>query len=265
MGVRVTGIRGLLIDLDGVVYTGGVPVPGAREAISWLEREEYPFRFVSNTTRSSREGLSQRLEGMGLQIPPALIFTPAIAAAALVRQRGASRILLLTTGDVHCDFEEAGLQQAREGAEVVVVGDAGDRFTYRAMNEAFRLVVDGIPFVALEKDRYWMDTGGLSLSAGPFVKALEYATGKRAALAGKPSKAFFRMALDSMGLRPGECAMIGDDARSDIAGAMDAGMAGLLVETGKFRPEALSGLARPPSAILPSIAALPGYLQQNPR
>lgn len=265
MGVRVTGIRGLLIDLDGVVYTGGVPVPGAREAISWLEREEYPFRFVSNTTRSSREGLSQRLEGMGLQIPPALIFTPAIAAAALVRQRGASRILLLTTGDVHCDFEEAGLQQAREGAEVVVVGDAGDRFTYRAMNEAFRLVVDGVPFVALEKDRYWMDTDGLSLSAGPFVKALEYATGKRAALAGKPSKAFFRMALDSMGLRPGECAMIGDDARSDIAGAMDAGMAGLLVETGKFRPEALSGLARPPSAILPSIAALPGYLQQNPR
>jgi len=265
MGVRMTGIRGLLIDLDGVIYTGGMQIPGAREAISWLEREELPFRFVSNTTRSSRDRISKRLNTMGLRIPPALIFTPAIAAAALVRQRGASRVLLLATGDVHRDFDEAGLQQVREGAEVVVVGDAGDRFTYRAMNEAFRLVLDGVPFIALEKDRYWMDAGGLSLSAGPFVKALEYATGKRAVLAGKPSKAFFRMALGSMGLCPGECAMIGDDARSDIAGAMDAGMAGILVKTGKFRPDALSGMRRPPSAILTSIAELPAYLEQNAR
>ena len=259
----MTGIRGLLIDLDGVVYTGGMQVPGANEAISWLESEGYPFRFVSNTTRKSRRSLSQRLNGMGISIPPSLIFTPAIAAAALVRRRGISKVSLLTTGDVHHDFEEAGLQVVREGAEVVVVGDAGDALTYQSMNAAFRLILGGVPLIALEKDRYWMDTDGLSLSAGPFVAALEYATGTEAELAGKPSAAFFRMALDSMGLTPGECAMIGDDAESDVGGAMNAGMSGVLVKTGKFRADAVSRLERPPTAILPSIAALPGYLQQQ--
>jgi len=114
--------------------------------------------------------------------------------------------------------------------------------------------------MALERDRYWMDAGGLSLSAGPFVAALEYATGSRAELVGKPSPAFFRVALDSMGLSPGECAMIGDDAVSDIQGAMDSGMAGLLVETGKFRQEELSRLSRPPTKVLHSLAELPKLL-----
>ncbi|MCU0631947.1 MAG: TIGR01458 family HAD-type hydrolase [Methanolinea sp.] len=256
-------LRGFLIDLDGVIYTGGVQVPGAMETISWLRHEGYPFRFISNTTRRSRKSISLRLSAMNLDIPSEIIFTPAAAAAALVRQRGGSRISLLSTGDVHHDFEEAGLQQSLHDAEVVIVGDAGDNFTYQAMNRAFRLILEDVPFMALERDRYWMDEGGLSLSAGPFVAALEYATGRSAELVGKPSGSFFRMALDSMGLSPGECAMIGDDAVSDVQGAMDSGMAGFLVKTGKFRPEAPPLIARPPTAVLSSIAALPDYLQKS--
>lgn len=253
-------LRGFLIDLDGVVYSGGRPIPGAMEAIEWLKREGYQFRFVSNTTRRSRKSISERLHSMNIAIPPDLVFTPAIAAAARIRQRGDLRISLLTTGDVHEDFHHAGLVISHTDADTVVVGDAGDDFTYGAMNRAFRLILDGAHFMALERDRYWMDTGGLSLSAGPYIAALEYATGICAELVGKPSGAFFGMALDSMQMSPGECAMIGDDAFSDIQGGMDTGMAGFLVETGKYRPEALPGLRRPPTAILHSLADLPDLM-----
>src|SRR5690606_29843438 len=77
-------IRGFLIDLDGAVYTGANPVPAAREALMWLSREGYPFRFVSNTTRRSQESISHRLAEMHLDIRPDIIFTPAVAAASLI-------------------------------------------------------------------------------------------------------------------------------------------------------------------------------------
>ena len=256
-------IQGFLIDLDGVVYTGGKPVPGAQGTLSWLSREGYPFRFVSNTTRRSRQGISRRLAEMNLDIRPDTILTPAIAAASLIRRRNISRIFLLSTGDVQVDFEQAGLVNSWDDAEIVVIGDAGENFTYTAMNQAFRLINRGVSFLALEKDRSWMDTGGLSLSAGPYVAALEYATGRTAELVGKPSPVFFQLALDSMGIPARKCAMIGDDAWSDIRGAMDMGMAGFLVRTGKFRQENLTLLTKPPTALLPSLADLPAFLKNQ--
>ena len=80
----------------------------------------------------------------------------------------------------------------------VIIGDAGDKLTYESLNTAFRYVMSGADLIALEKDRYWMTPGGLSLSAGPFVQALEFATGKMATIVGKPSKTFFERALSDM-------------------------------------------------------------------
>ena len=101
-----------------------------------------------------------------------------------------------------------------------------------------------------------MGDDGLMLSAGPFVRGIEYATGKTATLMGKPSPAFFGMALRDMGLKPADAVMIGDDVVSDTGGAMKAGMQGILVKTGKFSPDALS-LADPvPTKIISSIAEI---------
>ena len=79
------------------------------------------------------------------------------------------------------------------------MGDAGDNFNYDTMNQVFRQVQEGAGIIALEKDRYWMGSDGLMLSAGPFVRGIEYATGKTATLMGKPSPDFFGMALRDYG------------------------------------------------------------------
>ena len=163
---------------------------------------------------------------------------------------------LLTTGDVDSEFAESGIFSRSEGVEAVIVGDAGDNFSYERMNCAFRLILEGASLIALEKDRYWMAKEGLVLSAGPFVSALEYATGNEAVVMGKPSRKFFELALDSMGAGVSDAAMIGDDVITDIGGAIRCGLKGILVRTGKFRPETLQAAEIKPTAVIPSIAHL---------
>jgi HAD superfamily hydrolase (TIGR01458 family) len=252
-------VRALLIDLDGVVYTGDRPVPGALEALQRLGEMGIPYRFVANTTRRSRASIAGRLAAMGFPVPPVLVINPPAAAAAFIRAGGGGPVHLLATGDVHRDFEEAGLVLLEDGA-AWVVGDAGDSFTYAGLTRAFRELLAGARLLALEKDRYWMGPGGLQLSAGPFVAALEFAAGTRAEVMGKPSPRFFGLALRELGAAAGETAMVGDDALADTAGAMQCGMQGILVRTGKFREEALREAPLTPTAVLGSLADLPGYL-----
>jgi HAD superfamily hydrolase (TIGR01458 family) len=255
-------IKAMLIDLDGVMYVEGTAVPGAQDALHSLEEQGYRFRFVSNTTRKSRATIARQLEGMGLVIPESHIFTPAFAAAAYLSAEQVHSAFFLTTEEVADEIIAiSGIVPYAPNPEMVVVGDAGDRFSYDQMTTAFRYLLSGAELIALEKDRYWMGTDGMMLSAGPFVTALEYATGKTALVMGKPSSGFFGLALASMHAKPETTAMIGDDVITDIGGAVSCGLYGILVKTGKYREEALVQAAIRPNAILISIADLPGFIE----
>ena len=248
------GTRGFLIDLDGVLYVGDRPVDGAQDAIRFLQENDYKFRFVSNTTRKSRRTIANRLRVMGFSIPEEYIFTPALAAVAWLKNHNIQSYYLLTTGDVDQDFDDGQPPVPGGKVELVIIGDAGEKITYGSMNTAFRHLMEGAELVALEKDRYWMAPEGISLSAGPFISALEFATGKTATLMGKPSPAFFDLALQDMGLKPGDVAMIGDDIHTDIAGAQKSGIRGILVKTGKYREDTVQNTEIKPARIIDSIA-----------
>lgn len=252
--------KGFLIDLDGVLYTGDVPIEGAQKALSILNEQGFPFRCVSNSTRKCRATITARLEKMGFDIPARLIFTPPVAAVRHMLETRKNRAYLLTTGDVDQDFTGTLSDDGLTTVDYVIVGDAGDRMTYANLNHAFRCLMDGADLIALEKDRYWMAPDGLSLSAGPFVSALESATGKTAIVVGKPAKAFFNLALRDMGLGAEDVMMIGDDIFTDIGGAQAAGMRGVLVQTGKFRKEILDSAGVKPYAVIPSIKDIEHFL-----
>lgn len=253
-------ISAFLLDLDGVLYVGGTPVPGARECLELMEARGYSYRFISNSTRRCRASVAKRLSDMGYSISPEHIFTPSVAAIERILRSGKRRCYLISTGDVHRDFEDAGIVIAEDDVDFVVVGDAGSNFTFERLNTAFNHVLEGADIIALEMDRYWRDSEGLVLSAGPFVAALEYATGKRAELVGKPSPDFFNIALKDMGANPQDAAMIGDDIITDVGGAQRVGMFGILVKTGKYRPELVESSGVRPDCVLDSIADLIRWL-----
>jgi phospholysine phosphohistidine inorganic pyrophosphate phosphatase len=255
--------EGYLVDLDGTLYASGAAVPGALAALARLRQENIPFRVVTNTTSRSRAMLMERLRGYGFHVFPEEIFTATIAGGALARTAGyrlVAPFLLEPALEDLADLELAGGTSDRPRAGVpdaVIVGDLGERWSYALLQEAFESLTDGASFVALSKDRYWQSQDGLVLDAGPFVAALEFATGKTAVVAGKPSPAFYASAVQSLGIRPASSvAMIGDDLWSDVEGAQRAGLQGWLVRTGKYREAALQESAIRPDRILDSIADL---------
>src|SRR5918997_2352643 len=246
-------IKGLMLDLDGTLYVGEEPVAGAREAVGALAASGLALRYVTNTTRMPRRAVVERMRTLGFLVEEDEVFTPAWAASRLI---GGRSCLALVDESLHEDLGEVRLTE--DSPEVVLVGDLGEDFTYARLDAAFRCLMEGAELVALQKNRYWHSGDGLSLDAGPFVAALEYASEKGADVVGKPEESFFRIALEDMGLGAHEVAMVGDDAEADIAGAKKAGLWGIQVRTGKWRPGGDVGEA---DLVLDSVAALPMALK----
>lgn len=250
-------IRGVLLDLGGVVFVGNEALPGAVDAVARIRNAGIAIRGITNTTRQPRRSLLDKLRGMGLTMEPDELFMPAIAARRYLEARGMSPHLL-----IHPALEEdfAGLPKSA-GRSAVVVGDAGAGFTYERLNVAFRALEPQAEFLALAGNRSFRDADGqLSLDAGPFVAALEYATGRTATVLGKPSTDFFAAAVDSLGCAPADAVMIGDDVEADIAGAQAAGIRGVLVQTGKYQADDETRIAPPPSAVVADLPAAADWI-----
>jgi len=244
-------VRGLLVDLDGTLYVGDEPVEGAREAIGKLKSSGLVLRYVTNTTRKPRREVSEHLLSLGFEVEEAEIFTPARAAAGLIGEKSCFPLV-----DESLLEDLGGITLTEDRPDHVLVGDLGEGFTYDRLNAAFRRLMDGAELIALQRNRYWRREEGLALDAGPFVAALEYASGKGATVVGKPEERFFHLAVEDLGLESHEVAMVGDDAEADVAGAQAAGLKGIQVKTGKYRP----GAEGEPDLLLDSIARVPEAL-----
>ncbi|HOB63272.1 MAG TPA: TIGR01458 family HAD-type hydrolase [Candidatus Competibacteraceae bacterium] len=223
-------IHGVLLDLEGVLYVGGYPLPGAREALLSLRAASIPIRFITNSTRLTRGAIVNRLARMGLEVPLQHLFTPAVAARHYLITRKLTPHLL-----VHPDIQSEFADLLGPAPGAVLLGDAGPAFTYEALNQCFRLLLQGLPLLAMGSNRYFRGNAGLDLDIGPFMAALEYAADLEAVVLGKPAPEFFLAAVNSLNLPPHDVVMVGDDAEVDVRGAMAAGLRGVLVRTGKYR------------------------------
>jgi HAD superfamily hydrolase (TIGR01458 family) len=255
----LAGVRALLLDLEGTVCEAGRPLPRAAETLATLSDRGVPHCFVTNTTSRPRSKLAAELSGMGIAVGAERIFTAPLAARRYLLDRGLTRCHLLVAPAVLEDF--AGVEHVEDSREAVVVGDVGEGFTYSRLNHAFGLLLEGARFVTLARNRYYESGGRLVLDQGPFVAALEVASGCEAVLVGKPAAEFFRPALEVLGVPAEETAIVGDDIEADVGGGMALGMRGILVRTGKFREGDLARCATRPDAVVGSLADIPSLLR----
>lgn len=244
-------IRGLLIDLDGTLYVGEKPVEGAREAIELLKSSGLAIRYVTNTTRKPRRLVCEHLLSLGFEVRETEIFTPARAAAGRI---GTGSCFTLVDDSLLEDL--SGVAITEDHPDFVLVGDLGEGFTYDRLNPAFRHLMGGAELLALQKNKFWRTGGGFSLDAGPFVAALEYASGKTATVVGKPERGFFSLALQDLGLAANAVGMVGDDPEADVVGAQRAGLIGIQVRTGKWQADASEA-----DLVVDSFAELPQALK----
>ncbi len=249
----IRDIKGLLTDMDGVWFVGDRALPGAIEALARLRARSIPIRFVTNTTTKTRGEMAMKMLGMGFDVDASEFITTPAAAASLLRAGGIERVRLVISHSLRGEF--AGFVTAPPH-QAIVIGDIGRTWNYDLMSELFRHIMDGAEIVALHKGRYWQVEDGLALDIGAFVTGLEYATGKAAAVVGKPSPAMYYAALTDLGLEAEDVIMVGDDVVNDVGGAQGAGIPGVLVKTGKYREELVAGSGATPDLVLESIEEL---------
>ena len=256
----------ILFDLDGVFYQGNQAIEGGAEVALWLKENNIAHLFITNTSSRPRNSLVAKLANFGIQTDESHILTPAVATARWLKQHPPdNKIALFMPEATQIEFSDFSLwHEDNDSVAAVIIGDLGEQWTFQILNQAFRLLMQQPPpqLIALGMTRYWQASDGLHLDVAPFIAALEHATGIQAQVMGKPAKAFYQTAIDILGSRPEETIMIGDDIHSDVAGAQNAGIQGVLVKTGKYRPEDLQQGIQP-NAVLHSIRHLPEWWQQQ--
>jgi HAD superfamily hydrolase (TIGR01458 family) len=270
------GTRALLLDLDGVIVLAGKAVPGSVEAIAELERRATPYRIVTNTSLVSRASLSRFAAKLGNDIPPERFQSALSASASFAASSFPGQPLyVISSTDARTEFDGQRLLSHEEAAEpgaraaAVIVGDSPEELTHANLNCAFRLIRNGARLIGMHRNPWWMTPDGPTLDSGAYVTGLEFATGVRAQIIGKPSPAFFSIAVEALRrdgaarasrLRRSEIAMVGDDIRTDVLAGQRAGLRGVFVLTGKHRLDELARLpghgrgGREPHAVAPSLA-----------
>lgn len=280
---RLAGVRGLLVDLDGVLVVRGALLPGAAEALASLDERGIPYLIGTNTSLFSRDSLAREMARAGLTVSPERMVTAASTTAGYCRRHWpAEPLYVLGSPDGLREFEGLRLLTHEEAARpdaaaaAVVVGDAADEFTPRNLLSAFRLLRAGARFVAMHRNRWWLTPEGPTLDAGAYVVGLEYAAERRALVTGKPARTFFAEAVRVLSedvarsggsrLSPRDVAMVGDDLWHDIRGAQRAGLRGVFVRSGKHGQAELARARaeRPawaPDAVAPSIVEVVAALR----
>jgi HAD superfamily hydrolase (TIGR01458 family) len=268
------GVRALLLDMDGVTVLAGKAIPGATEAIRELDRRGMPYRIVTNTSAISRQTLSRWSSKLGTPIP-AERFESALSASAAwtARHYPGEPLYVLCSDDAKQEFAGQRMLSHDEAEEpdvrvaAVLIGDSPEEATYENLNRAFRLVLRGAELIGMHRNAWWLTPAGPTLDSGAFVAGLEFASGKRARVVGKPSATFFSQAITDLrkeagrDLARGEIAMVGDDVRTDIRAAQRAGLRGIFVRSGKHDLKDVEIAAaerggRRPDGVAPDLAAV---------
>jgi len=251
------GPFGVLLDIDGVLYVGDEPIERSHQALSELRELAAGMRLMTNTTSRSRRAVLDHLLRLDFDVSLEEVLTPAAMAERHCQERGYGTVAVLVSEGLREDLAALESVELAASPDAVILGDLGAGFTPEVLNAIFRALMDGAELVALQHNRYWRRADGLALDVGAYAAALEYATGKEAVTVGKPARAFFEAALADMELDRG--VMIGDDLEADVGGAMAAGLAGVLVRTGKYRQDAVTTRVTP-TAIVDSISDVPRLL-----
>lgn len=222
-------LRGFGFDLDGCIWAGTTLLPGARDLVETLRGEGRGVVFVTNSSRERAGQIAQRLTRLGIPAAAKDVLAALDLLGETIRRRiGAATVLPLGTPEMREVLEAAGHRVVgfadwREARAVAVGNDPA--FDFGRLRAASRAVAAGAALFTVNLDaRLPVAPGEFDPGCGALTEAVAVAGGARPVVVGKPHAPIFEMALERLGCRPPEAAMVGDSLTTDIAGGRAAGM-----------------------------------------
>ena len=265
MPMSLSQYRAFLFDVDGCLRYGLQVAPGAVALLQTLRQRGKSILVLTNTSAKGAEGLAAELRGIGLDVAPHEIQTAFDAAGEYIRHRfGPAKVLCIGTPDLQERLRREGhevlpMARCREAQAVVVGRDL--EFNVDRMAAASKAIDAGAAFIALNVDvRLPLENGDYTAAAGPLVAAIATLAYKEPEILGKPSRAFFELAMRRLGIAPHEAVMVGDNVETDIKGAKALGIWSILVTASHLKPSADLSQA---DLVVRDLEELLGYLEER--
>ena len=224
--------KGFICDMDGVIYRGNILLPGVKDFVSWMLRENKEFLFLTNSSQRSPRELRQKLMRMGLDISEDHFYTSALATAAFLKKQmpGCTAYVIGDAGLMNALYD-AGITMNDVDPDYVIVGECAS-YNYDMISKAVSLVLRGARLIATNSDLTGPAEEGVTPACRSLVAPVELCTGKQAYFLGKPNPLMMRTGLKLLGVHSEEAVMIGDRMDTDIIAGMETGLDTVLVLSG---------------------------------
>lgn len=255
-------IRSFLLDMDGTIYLGPHPIPGAAAFIQHLRDNGKQYLFFTNNSSSDAARYAAKLSGMGIPAEPDNVLTSGEATIRyLLSETPHRRVYVVGTPSFEAEVDASSLERADANPDALLL--AFDRtLTYAKLERACLLLREGIPYYATNPDKVCPTEYGYIPDCASMAALLQEATGRTPHYIGKPHPTMVRMALDKLSADPRTTAMVGDRLYTDMQMAWNADITSILVLSGETAESDLANLKRQPDYRFPSVRELHATLER---
>lgn len=258
--------KGFICDMDGVIYHGNQILPGVKEFIDWLYREDKKFLFLTNNSGKTPQELQEKLSRMGLHVDSSHFYTSALATANFIAtQTPNAKVFVIGEPGLYNALYEKGIILDDTSPDYVVIGESYS-YNYENICRAVRHIQNGARLIGTNSDLTGPTEQGIIPACRAFVKPIEMVTGKEAYYIGKPNPLMMRTGLNMLGVHSKEAAIIGDRMDTDIVSGIESGLDTVLVLSGVSTMETVKTFPYRPRLILKGVGEIPTPAKQiNPK
>ena len=250
------GIDAIFLDLDGTIYLGGEPIEGALDFLERLKQKGIRRFFLSNNSSKSVSQYLEKLTSMGIPATEQDILLSTHDLLSWLKKEGITETYLVGTEGMREMLEDDGIRTRAQSPQYVVLG-YDTEINYEKLSTASIHLHRGVPMVASHPDIVCPSPDGGLPDTGAYIDLFEATTGVRPVhICGKPNPGMILHKIVELGLRPDNCAMVGDRLYTDIEMAERSGVHGILVLSGEATMSDVSQATQKPSLIVDSVASL---------
>ncbi|GMU93337.1 MAG: acid sugar phosphatase [Candidatus Hydrogenedentota bacterium] len=252
----IENLRHFLLDLDGTIYLGSNPIPGAPDFVKFLRDSGRKHLFFTNNSSTDAARYAEKLSRMGIDTTPDEVLTSGEATVRyLLSDTQVRRVYVVGTPSFEQEVRAAGIEIDSESPDAVVL--AFDKtLSYEKLERACLLLRSGLPYFATNPDKVCPTEYGYIPDCGSMAALLREATGRMPRFIGKPNPEMIRMGLAKIGGAPETTAMVGDRLYTDMQMAYNAGITSILVLSGETKPMQIEDTDRKPDYIFASVGQL---------